>query len=455
MMGRVEASQERLFYHFRLEDQVPATHLLRKLDALLDLDLVRKQLEPFYSEIGRPSVDPELMIRMLLIGYCYSIRSERRLCDEVRFNLAYRWFCGLGLEAAVPHHSTFSVNRHGRFRESAAFRLVFESVVARCMKVGLVGGEGFAVDASVVEADASRYQRVEGSDVDWSDEQKAQRPVREYLAALESENSPVNPRQAPKAMSPSDPAAAWTTRGRHKVQFAYSVNHLVDLLDGVIVDVAATPTRISMEVDVVETMLDRVAARFDLKPERITADVAYGTGDLLGELVARNIAPHIPVWDKGKRDNGTLSREDFRFEPDRDLYLCPRGNVLKTTGKVHDGRTLLYRASKHDCDPCPLKLRCCPKEPARKIPRDVNEAARDLARGLMQTEGYRVSARQRKMIETGFADMKRNLGLTRLRLRGLAGANDEFLLAATVQNLRRLAKAIWPSPAPTTSPTPA
>jgi transposase len=156
MMGRLEAGQERLFYHFRLEDQVPANHLLRKLDALLDLGLVRKQLEPFYSEIGRPSVDPELMIRMLLIGYCYSIRSERRLCDEVRFNLAYRWFCGLGLEAAVPHPSTFSVNRHGRFRESAAFRLVFESVVARCMKVGLVGGEGFAVDASVTGATSRR-----------------------------------------------------------------------------------------------------------------------------------------------------------------------------------------------------------------------------------------------------------------------------------------------------------
>jgi transposase len=224
MMGRLAAGQERLFYKFRLEDQVPANHLLRKLDALLDFDLVRQQLAPFYSEIGRPSVDPELMIRMLLIGYCYSIRSERRLCDEVRFNLAYRWFCGLGLEAAVPHHSTFSVNRHGRFRESAAFRLVFESVVARCMKVGLVGGEGFAVDASVVEADASRYQRVAGSEVDWSDQQTAQRPVREYLAALESENSPVNPGQAPKAMSPSDPAAAWTTRGRHKVQFAYTAS---------------------------------------------------------------------------------------------------------------------------------------------------------------------------------------------------------------------------------------
>ena len=162
------------------------------------------------------------------------------------------------------------------------------------------------------------------------------------------------------------------------------------------------------------------------------------------------------MWDKGKRANGTLSRADFRFEPDRDLYICPRGNVLTTTGKVHDGRTLLYQASKHDCDPCPLKLRCRPKEPARKIPRDVNEAARDLARCLMQTEGYHVSARQRKMIEAGFGDMIRNLGLTRLRLRGLTGANESSLV------LRPRVKAIrrpwprwrsWSSPEPTTSPT--
>jgi transposase len=277
MMGRLAPGQEQLFYRFRLDDQVPANHLLRKLDALLDFGPIRKQLEPLYSEIGRPSVDPELMIRMLLIGYCYSIRSERRLCEEVRYNLAYKWFCGLGLEDRVPDHSTFSVNRHGRFRESDVMRLVFESVVATCMQVGLVGGEGFAVDASVIEADASRYKRVAGSAVTWSTKQRAKRPVREFLDALASENPPFNPDQPPKAMSPSDPAAAWTTRGRHKVQFAYSINQLVDFLDGVIVDVAATPTRISMEVDVTEIMLERVKTRFGLDPDRIAGDVAYGT----------------------------------------------------------------------------------------------------------------------------------------------------------------------------------
>ncbi len=447
MMGRLENGQERLFYSFRLEDQVPANHLVRKLDALLDFEGIRDKLTFFYSEIGRPSVDPELMIRMLLIGYCYSIRSERKLCEEVRFNMAYKWFCRLGLEDQIPDHSTFSKNRHGRFRESRVFRLVFESVVATCMEAGLVGGEGFAIDASVIEADASRYQRVEGSEVDWTDKQRASRPVAEYLEALDTENSPNNPNQKPKALSPSDPAAAWTTRGRHKVQFGYSVNYLLDLQDGVIVDVEATPTRISKERDATETMIERTNDRFGLKPQRLAADMAYGTGELLGWLVnEQGIDPHIPVWEKAKREDGTLSREDFSFDKDRDVYTCPGGKTLKTTGRVHDGRTILYRASKLDCEVCPLKQRCCPNMPARKIPRDVNEAARDQVRMLMRTEGYRQSARERKLIETSFGDLKRNLGLTRLKLRGLTGASDEFLLAATVQNLRRLARCLWPPP---------
>jgi transposase len=455
MMGRLERGQEQLFYEFCLDDQIPPNHLVRKLDALLDFEAIRNQLELFYSEIGRPSVDPELMIRMLLIGYCYSIRSERKLCEEVQFNLAYKWFCGLGLEASVPHHSTFSVNRHGRFRESDVFRLVFESVVSTCIEVGLVGGEGFAVDASVVEADASRYQRVEGSEVEWSDEQRAQRPVREYLAALESENPPLNPAKAPKAMSPSDPCAAWTTRGRNKVQFGYSVNHLIDLLEGVIVDVEATPTRISKEVDATEDMLDRVEERFDLVPDRITADVAYGTGDLLGKLVDREIAPHIPVWDQSEISaTGLFSRDHFAFDQERNVYICPNGKELRTSGTAHGGTTFKYIARKSDCGNCRLKPTCT-KGSQRHLSRDVNEPARDVARELMQTEDYWASARQRKMIETGFGDLKRNLGLTRLRLRGLSGARDEFLLAATVQNLRHLANVIWPPPERAGDPCPA
>ena len=212
-MGERVGRQDRLFYEFCLEDRVPFDHLLRRIDAVLDLSWLRAKLVPYYSHTGCPSVDPELMIRMLLVGYCYAIRSERRLCQEVDLNLAYRWFCRLGLEDKIPDHSTFSVNRHGRFCDSDAFRLVFENVVRGCMAAGLVGGEGFAVDASVIEADASRFKRVESSKIDWSDEQRAQRPVREYLAALDGENTPTNPKREPKALSPTDPSAAWTSRG--------------------------------------------------------------------------------------------------------------------------------------------------------------------------------------------------------------------------------------------------
>jgi transposase len=448
-MGERLVRQDRLFYEICLEDKVPPDHLVRRLDAVLDLGWLRAELAPYYSHTGCPSVDPELMIRMVLLGYCYSIRSDRRLCQEVDMNFAYRWFCRLGLEGRVPDHSTFSVNRHGRFRDSDILRRVFESVVRQCMAAGLVGGEGFAVDASVIEADASRFKRVEGSEIDWTDEQRARRPVQEYLTALDGENAPTNPGRRPKALSPTDPAAAWTTRRRHKVMFGYSLHYLIDMAHAVIVDVEATPTRITKEVDATETMVERTGECFDLKPERIAADVAYGTGEMLGWLVARDIDPHIPVWDKASRKDGTFSREDFTFDRQRDVYICPQGNILKTTGRLHGGKTLLYRASKHDCETCPLKRQCCPKEPVRKVPRDVNEQARDYVRSLMGAEAYRQSGRERKKIETLFGDIKRNLGLTRLRLRGRSGAKDEFLLAATVQNLRRLAKlAAIPPPRP-------
>ncbi len=181
--------------------------------------LTLAKMKAHYSPLGCPSICPEPMVRMLIVGYCYSIRSERRLCQEVKVNLAYRWFCGLGLEDKVPHHSTFSVNRHGRFRDSDLLRKVFEEVVCGCMTAGLVGGEGFAVDASVIEADASRFRRVKGAEVAWTEEQLSRRAIKEFVDAIESENPPINPKQKPKAMSPSDPTAAWTTRGRHKVMF--------------------------------------------------------------------------------------------------------------------------------------------------------------------------------------------------------------------------------------------
>jgi len=444
MMGRLRGDQAQLFYEFRLEDRVPPSHLLRRIDAVLDLSGLHGMLSSYYSHTGRPSVDPELMMRMLIVGYCFGIRSERRLCEEVSLNLAYRWFCRLGLEDEVPDHSTFGKNRHGRFRESDLFRQVFETVLRRCMASGLVRGEGFAVDATVIEAHASRFKRVSGEDAQWAEPARQTRAVREYLAALDTENSPNNPEREPSALSPSDPASAWTTKGRLRVQFAYGLNYLIDDEHAVIVDVEATPARISKEVASTKVMIARTAERAGLVPKHLAADSAYGTGALLGWLVDRGIDPHIPVWDKSERSDGTLARADFTYDAGSDRYLCPQGKPLTSTGRMHDGHTLYYRSSKRDCDLCPLKPRCCPKSPFRRIPRDVNEHGRDHARALSGTQAFEDSSRRRKKIEMLFAHLKRQLGFERLRLRGPTGARDEFLLAATVQNLRRLARLTTP-----------
>ena len=448
MMG-TQAAPERLFYDFCLEDHVPGDHLLRRIDRFLDLSDVRQKLRPFYCSIGRPSVDPELMIRMLIIGYCCGIRSERRLCEEVHLNLAYRWFCRLGLDGQVPDHSTFSRNRHGRFRQSNILRHLFEMVVRRCMAEGVVGGEGFAVDASLIEADANKQRSVPGQAWSVADiSANACQAVKDYLATLDDAAFGAASAVVPKFVSPSDPAAQWTGARRGPAFFAYANNYLIDTANAVILDVEASRAIRQAEVGAARAMLDRVADRFGIKPARLAGDSAYGAATMLAWLVnKKEIAPHIPVFDKSKREDGTFSRADFKWDADRNLFVCPKGKMLKSTGKVHDGRTRLYRASKLDCDPCSLKPRCCPNTPSRKIPRDINEEARDAARALYDTPAFDQSRRERKKVEMLFAHLKRILKLGRLRLRGPYGAQDEFLLAATAQNLRKLAK-LRPEPPP-------
>jgi transposase len=426
---------------------VPADHLLRSIDRFVDLSDVRRDLAPFYSATGRPSVDPELMMRILIIGYCFGIRSERRLCEEVHLNLAYRWFCRLGLDGPVPDHSTFSKNRHGRFRESDLLRRVFETVVRRCMEEGLVGGEGFAVDGSLIKADANRQRGTEGDQ--WIPPEKTSRAVEEYLAVLDDAAFGAATPVTPKFISPADPAARWTGANGGLAFFAYSANYLVDLDNAIVVDVEATTAIRQAEVTAAKRMIDRTMDRFDLYPARLAGDSGYGSAEMLGWLVyEKGIEPHVTVFDKSARKDGTLAREDFTYDHEGDVYFCPGGKMLTCKGTlVNDGATLLYRASKYDCDACALKPRCCPNTPARKVPRSIYEGARDMARDIAKTEEGLASRRQRKKIEMLFAHLKRILRLDRLRLRGPNGARDEFHLAATAQNLRKLAKLI-PMPQP-------
>jgi transposase len=454
MMGERQTDQPELFYGFSLERHVPADHLLRSIDRFVDLGDIREQLRPFYSDRGRPSIDPELMIRMLIIGYCMGIRSERRLCDEVHLNLAYRWFCRLGLEGAVPDHSTFSKNRHGRFRESDLLRKLFEETVARCIAEGLVGGEGFAVDASMIKADANRQNSTPGDE--WEPPDDPGHAVREYLAVLDEAAFGGATPVVPKFISGSDPASRWTGANGGLAFFAYCTNYLIDLKHAVIMDVEATTAVRQAEVTAQRVMLDRTQERFGIWPERLAADTGYGSAENLAWLVhQKGIEPHIPVFEKSARGDGIFSRSDFTFDHKRDAYICPGGKELRRYRRsfstprdsVGADGMMRYRATTSDCGTCSLKERCCPTQPQRKVLRSIHEGARDLARDLSLTDAYLTSRRERKKIEMLFAHLKRILKLDRLRLRGPNGARDEFLLAATAQNLRKLAKLI-PMPQP-------
>ena len=312
-MGQLNRDQEQLFYSFRLDEVVPDDHLVRAIAAVLDLSWVHAELASYYPKIGRPSIDPVLMIRMLVVGYVFAIRSERALCREVQVNLAYRWFCGLSIEDKVPDHSAFSRARNERFGDSAIFRSVFERVVGACIGAGLVGGEGFAVDASLIAADANKRRSIPGSE--WNkevDAQQVSRATKEYLATLDDAAFGAASDVTPKFVSPSDPAAQWTGAMRGAAFFAYADNYLIDVKFGVIMDVEASRAIRQAEVRASKTMIERTEERFDIKPEWLAADTAYGSGANLNWLVNdKKIAPHVPVIDKSNRDDGTFNREDF------------------------------------------------------------------------------------------------------------------------------------------------
>lgn len=442
MMGRL-AAQEQLFYQFRLEDHVPADHLLRRIDGLLDFDSLRPRFAALYSPIGRPSIDPELMIRMLLVGYLYSIRSETRLCEEVHLNLAYRWFCGLGLEGRVPDRSSFSKNRHGRFAKGDVLRSVFEMVVRRCMEAGLVGGDGALVDGSTVEADASRHRRAAPDEVAeaWAIPGAVTRPVQAYLDQLEAEAA--EPREGPqhkppKTVSLTDPQAAWSVKdgpGR----FSYETNYLVDDRHAVIVDVEATPARLSQEIVAAKAMLERSRGALGFAPQSLAADKSYGTAPFLSWLNDRRLTSYIPVLDRTAQTDGKLGREAFAYDAERDSFICAQGHELTFRSVTKDTGVRRYKAAASACGSCPKKP-LCTDAPFRTLVRLEGEEVRDAVRALAGTEAFQVARTRRRKVEMLFAHLKRHLKIRRLRLRGLAGAAEEFLLAATAQNLRRLAK---------------
>jgi transposase len=430
MMGQ-QTRTESLFYYFRLEDQIPESHLLRLIDRHVDLSFVRDRLKHSYSSTGRPSIDPEVLLRLLLVGYLYGITSERRLLEEVRMHLAYRWFTRLGFEQQIPDHSTFSKNRHGRFRQSGVFREVFEEIVRRCIGVGLVEGQKLAVDGTMVEANASRQSRIPREKL--KDVAQVSRTVAEYLSELE-QNNPV---PDANTISTTDPDAVWAKK-TGPAMLAYFDNYLVDTPSRVILGVEATPALFHQETVAARKMLERVE-KLGIKPASLGADKAYGSGEFLAWLLGRGVQPHIPVIDRRHQTEGRFTRDQFRYDPAMNVYHCPEGKQLRYRGLQRASQGYAYQTTEADCRGCPRKKQCTPA-PSRRLFVHGHEPARQVARALVGTPAYEHSRRARYRIEALFAELKQRMRLQRVRLRRLWNVSEQFLLAATAQNVKRLVR---------------
>jgi transposase len=450
MMGQQDRS-EALFYYFRLEDQVPENHLLRLIEKHISFGFVREKLKDSYSETGRPSIDPELLLRILLIGYLYGITSERKLVEELRMHLAWRWFTGLGFDQEIPHHSTFSKNRHGRFQESKLFEELFEQIVHQCVEVGLVQGKHLSVDGSFVEANASKESRIPREQL--VEAAQVNQTVRQYLVELEQQNPTDEPAHEQKLVSTTDPDATYATKGGTPARLGYYDNYLVDNHSCVIVGVQATAARMSQETVAAQDMLARFAEWQGRDPESVVADATYGNGEFLQWLMERGITPYMRTRDSALRKNNPLyGPERFTYLPASNSYLCPAGEQLNYVGLNVRNRAYAYIGSGKRCGACSQKAQCT-RGRYKYLAIHMHEPARQRARDLSNTPAFTSAQRERKKVEALFAELKNLIGLRRLRLRRMKFVREQFFLAAAAQNLKRLVRFLSQPTAPTVEAT--
>ena len=379
-----------------------------------------------------------MLLPSLLIGYLYGITSERKLVEELRMHLAWRWFTGLGFDQEIPHHSTFSKNRHGRFQESRLFEQLFEQIVRQCVEVGLVEGKHLSVDGSFVEANAAKESRIPREQL--VEAAQVHQTVRQYLKEVKEQNPVEEPVHQQDQVSTTDPDSTYATKGGMPARLGYYDNYLVDNNSCVIVGVQATAARMSQESVAAQDMLTRFAWWQGRAPESLAADTTYGNGEFLQWLAGRSITPYMRTRDSIHRKNSPFfGPEHFRYEPEHNRYICPAGQPLNYGGRNMRNRTYAYIGTRKRCGVCSLRAKCT-SGAFRFLAIHMDEAARQHARQLAHTPEFAKAQRQRKKVEALFAELKNQIGLRRLRLRRLKFVREQFFLAATAQNLKRLVR---------------
>lgn len=464
MMG-IKVYQEKIFYNFCLSKRVPENHFLRKLDKVVDLRFVRKLVADYYSYTGQPSIDPEVLFRMMLIGYFYGITSERRLAEDISLNLAYMWYLSYDLDESTPHHSVISKARARYGKE--VFEQFFKHVLELCVQAGLVRGEKIFADSTFIRANASlksivlRQEAVEPSFTPKDFVQKvfAENPVEPEQSTVSKNKTNPSPENQPKKLLPekkqkhskvysnkthvskTDPDASIISHGQKlPTQFTYKQHFTVDSHARVITAVEITPGAIGDE-----RILPKLIEQQPVKVKEIGADSKYGTFDNYAYLLEHNILPSIPPWKPGRPNKSKrFSPQEFKYDPVADIYKCPAGKtVVKGNDKLLQN-CWTYRAKKKDCRRCNLQSQCIsPPNSYRRIFRHVNQYALDKVALHLQTEHAKQTICQRKTFpEWVISEAKNRHGLRRAVCRGLEKVSIQVLLIASVQNLKRLVERV-------------
>jgi len=452
MLGEKQR-EEPMFYHVRMADIIPEDHLLRLVDRYVDLAFIRGKVKHLYSHTGRPSIDPEILLRMLLIGYLYGITSERRLCEELKMHIGYRWFVGLNLEDKVPDHSTFSKNRHDRFSENDIFQEIFDEIVNQCMTKGLLTGKHLTVDSTYIKANAS-FKSLEPIVVDIT--------TKEYIKKVTEEN-PVNgepwepgldyPHRGQRVSnkthrSKTDSDARISRKSSNKAtDLHHAATYIMDNKSRIIVGTDIGMPDKKTDCDKALTQIQRMKWTYKIKPESLGADKGYSAGEFIDALIKEKLQPHIPIMDyRSQNERGIYPIDRFRFDGEENIFICPEGKELKYWGIHKSSRQHVYRARKKDCGDCSKKTECT-KDRARSVSYHIYEESIDKARQLNKTKEYRVSQRMRKRIEELFGEAKEFMGLRKAKFRGAKFVREQILLTAASQNIKRMVNLLsWKSP---------
>ncbi len=428
---------------------IPENHLLRLVDKHIDLGFIRGKVKHLYSHTGRPSVDPEVLFRMLLIGYLYGITSERRLCEEVKMHIGYRWFVGLNLEDKVPDHSTFSKNRHERFSESDVFQKVFDEIINQCIAKGLLTGKHLTVDSTYIKADAS-FKSLKPIVVDMNS--------KDYINTLEREN-PVEdkpwepgedyPHRGQKICndthrSKTDSDARLSRKSfRATTDLYHAATYVMDNRSRIIIGADVGRPDLRTDSEKALEQIRRIKWRYKIRPDSLGADKGYATGEFINNIIAENIQPHIPILDYQRHNHkGIYTREEFEYKKTRNIFICPAGKELKYWGIHRRSRQYVYRARTKDCKIC-LKKGECTRDRARSVGYHIYEDSIEKARQLNKTTEYRISQRMRKKIEELFGEAKEFMGLRQAKFRRTKFVKEQVLMTATAQNIKRMIKMLF------------